>query len=107
MARVGICEAPYAVQEAWDLAAGKSARKRALAPGGILTSRFMARHPVVLQIGSNVFVHAGLLPCHVDYGLERINRYAADVLFAYLKKQGHKRGSMLDANGGKCSYQYE
>lgn len=76
------------MQEAWDLAAGKSARKRALAPGGVLTSRFMARHPVVLQIGSNVFVHAGLLPSHVEYGLERINRYAAEVPFHFPTRQG-------------------
>ncbi|KAK9866365.1 hypothetical protein WJX84_012021 [Apatococcus fuscideae] len=68
-------EAAEAAQELREqLAAAKDARKAALAPGGVLTSRFMARHPVILQIGSNVFVHAGLLPSHVEYGLERINR---------------------------------
>lgn len=48
----------------------------------------MARHPVVLQIGSNVFVHAGLLPSHVEYGLERINRYAAEAPFHFPTRQG-------------------
>ena len=36
--------------------------------------RFFARHPVVLQIGSNLFVHGGLLPDHASLGLEHINR---------------------------------
>jgi hypothetical protein len=52
---------------------GVSARSAALEPGGPLTTRFLAHHPVVLQVGSTVFVHGGLLPRHVDYGVERIN----------------------------------
>jgi hypothetical protein len=28
----------------------------------------------VLQVGSTLFVHGGVLPAHVEYGLERINR---------------------------------
>ena len=51
-----------------------AARSAALAPGGPLAQRFFARHPTVLQIGSTVFVHAGVLPCHAEYGLERINK---------------------------------
>lgn len=31
---------------------------------------------VVLQIGSTVFVHAGVLPEHARFGLERMNRSA-------------------------------
>lgn len=31
---------------------------------------------VVLQIGSTVFVHAGVLPEHARFGLERMNRCA-------------------------------
>lgn len=42
--------------------------------GGPVSRRFMARNPAVLQIGSTVFVHGGLLPSHVEYGLERINK---------------------------------
>ena len=40
---------------------------------GPVTRRFLAPHPVVLQIGSTVFVHGGVLPAHAAYGVERIN----------------------------------
>ena len=42
---------------------------------GSVAQRFLARHHTVLQIGSTVFVHGGILPSHADYGLERINRF--------------------------------
>lgn len=51
-----------------------AARWAALAPGGPITRRFLARHPIVLQVGSTVFVHGGILPDHAQYGLERINK---------------------------------
>lgn len=41
---------------------------------GAVTTRFLADHPIALQIGSTVFVHGGVLPQHADLGLERINR---------------------------------
>lgn len=49
------------------------ARTAALQPGGAVTRRFLAGNPTVLQVGSTVFVHGGVLPQHVAYGLERIN----------------------------------
>ncbi|GAX77633.1 hypothetical protein CEUSTIGMA_g5076.t1 [Chlamydomonas eustigma] len=49
-------------------------RTAAMQPGAYLTRRFMACHPTVLQVGSSLFVHGGVLPAHVEYGLERINR---------------------------------
>ena len=49
-------------------AAGAAARAAALAPGGPVTTRFLARHPVALQVGSTLFVHGGLLPRHVPAG---------------------------------------
>lgn len=54
--------------------AANTARLAALQPGGSVAQRFLARHHTVLQIGSTVFVHGGILPWHADYGLERINR---------------------------------
>ncbi|KAG2437910.1 hypothetical protein HXX76_005526 [Chlamydomonas incerta] len=48
-------------------------RSRALMPGSELARRFFAARPTVLQLGGNVFVHGGVLPAHVEYGLERIN----------------------------------
>lgn len=52
---------------------GVSARAAALCPGGAISTRFIAPHPVVLQVGSTVFVHGGLLPEHVAYGVDKIN----------------------------------
>eukprot|EP00899_Mesostigma_viride_P027240 jgi/Mesvir1/7700/Mv11661-RA.1 len=50
------------------------ARFNAIRPGGAFARRFLAPHPTVLQVGSSVFVHGGLLPSHVaEPGLERIN----------------------------------
>jgi len=49
-------------------------RTEAMQPGSELTQRFMAEHPIVLQVGSNLFVHGGVLPSHVEYGLQRINQ---------------------------------
>ncbi|KAL3146397.1 hypothetical protein ABBQ32_003079 [Trebouxia sp. C0010 RCD-2024] len=54
--------------------AATTARLAALQPGGVVAQRFLARHHTVLQIGSTVFVHGGILPSHAEYGLERINR---------------------------------
>jgi hypothetical protein len=57
---------------------GLAARSAALQPGGPITSRFIAPHPVVLQVGTTVFVHGGLLPQHVEYGIERMNKEARE-----------------------------
>lgn len=48
------------------------ARVAALRPGGPY-ARVLARRNTVLIIGDNVFVHGGVLPEHIDYGLERLN----------------------------------
>lgn len=40
---------------------------------GSIARRFFAPHPIILQVGSTVFVHGGILPQHTEYGLERIN----------------------------------
>lgn len=61
-------------QRPGDARAGAAARTLALRPGGEVTRRFLAVNPVVLQVGSTLFVHGGVLRHHVDYGLERINR---------------------------------
>ncbi len=70
------------------------ARVAALRPGGPY-ARLLADHNVVIVIGSNVFVHGGLLPEHLDYGLERIN----EVVGGWLAGEGpnpdwiHRKGS--------------
>ncbi len=48
------------------------ARVAAFRPGGPY-ALVLARRNTVVIIGDNVFVHAGILPEHVTYGLERLN----------------------------------
>ena len=47
-------------------------RSAAFAPGGRY-ARVLAERPVVAVVGDSVFVHGGLLPDHVRYGLDRLN----------------------------------
>jgi calcineurin-like phosphoesterase family protein len=49
------------------------ARASAFRPGGPYAKK-LAALPVVLEVGDTVFVHGGVLPKHVDYGIERMNR---------------------------------
>lgn len=57
------------------LPAARRARAAAFRPGGPAAA-MLARRNVVAVVGDTVFVHAGVLPAHVEYGLERINREA-------------------------------
>lgn len=57
----------------YDPIGGAMARWAALRSGGPFTRRFMARHPTILQVGSTVFVHGGLLPQHLEHGADAIN----------------------------------
>ncbi|KAL6642966.1 hypothetical protein ACP70R_021147 [Stipagrostis hirtigluma subsp. patula] len=52
---------------------GFSARASLLKRGGPLACE-LARHPVVLKINDWIFCHGGLLPHHVEYGIERMNK---------------------------------
>ncbi len=49
------------------------ARVAAFRPGGPY-ALLLAEHNTVLMIGDNLFVHGGVLPSHLDYGLEKLNR---------------------------------
>ena len=51
----------------------RRARYAAFLPGRPY-AKMLARHPVVLIVGDTVFAHGGVLPAHVSYGLERINK---------------------------------
>jgi hypothetical protein len=51
-------------------------RAAAFLPGGPY-ARILANRPVVVVVGTNVFVHGGLLESHVTYGLQKINRRTA------------------------------
>lgn len=63
------------------LPAFAQARAMAFAPGGEYALR-LAKRPTVLNLDGNVFVHGGLLPTHVNYGVERINQTYQDWLSA-------------------------
>ncbi|KAK7293419.1 hypothetical protein RJT34_16284 [Clitoria ternatea] len=52
---------------------GFRARVAALRPNGPISSRFLSQNVTVLVVGDSIFVHGGLLPVHVSYGLEKIN----------------------------------
>ncbi|KAJ4971452.1 hypothetical protein NE237_004551 [Protea cynaroides] len=56
---------------------GVIARSILLRPGGLL-ARELARHSVVLKVDDWVFCHGGLLPHHVEYGIERMNKDVSD-----------------------------
>ena len=66
------------------------ARIVAFRPGGRY-ARVLAQRNVVLIIGDNVFVHGGVLPEHVAYGIDRTN---AEVR-AWLLGEGPKPESIL------------
>ena len=49
------------------------ARMAALLPGRPY-ARLLAQRNVIVQVGDNLFVHGGVLPDHVTYGIDLINR---------------------------------
>jgi len=53
------------------------ARVAAFRPGGPF-ARLLAERPVVLVIDGNVFAHGGVLPLHLDYGIDRLNDEVRD-----------------------------
>ncbi|XP_020207571.1 shewanella-like protein phosphatase 1 [Cajanus cajan] len=56
---------------------GVIARSILFRPGGLL-ARELARHSVVLKVNDWVFCHGGLLPHHVAYGIERMNKEVSE-----------------------------
>lgn len=72
----------------WDRASGsfqpatladfephQRARMAAFMPGGPY-AELLAQQKVILQLGGNVFVHGGVLPDHIEFGVEEINAAA-------------------------------
>jgi hypothetical protein len=54
------------------LEASSRGRAAAFAPGGPYAT-MIARRPVIYRSGDTVFVHGGVLPKHVKFGIDRIN----------------------------------
>jgi hypothetical protein len=70
---VGNCQVSSATQCPEGLGKRWCARFLALTPGGPIATRFLAPSNTVLQVGTTVFAHGGVLPEHIAYGLHRIN----------------------------------
>jgi hypothetical protein len=54
-------------------------RSAAFSPGGSYAA-MLARRPLLAEVGDTVFVHGGILPKHVAYGLDRMNDQVDDWL---------------------------
>ena len=64
-------------------ASGAISRERgravAFSPGGPYAA-LLARRPLLAEVGGSIFVHGGVLPKHVTYGLDRMNDQLDDWL---------------------------
>ena len=60
-------------------------RVAAFIPGGPY-AQILARHNLTMIIGDTLFVHGGILPLHVVYGLERINEETQSWLRGEIKQ---------------------
>lgn len=76
---------PIAEEDSLLLAYEPSQRARVAAfrPGAPYAV-LLAERPVILVLDGNVFVHGGVLPLHVDYGIDRLN----DEVRAWLLGEG-------------------
>jgi hypothetical protein len=70
-------------------------RASAFAPGGAY-AKLMGARAFVVQVGDTVFVHGGVLPKHVAYGLDRMN----DELDAWLLGKRPNPPALLVAEDG-------
>lgn len=68
---------------AMGLTPAARARTAAFQPGGPY-ALLLSRNNEIQVVGSTVFVHGGVLPAHVEYGIDRIN----DEMSAWLKGEG-------------------
>lgn len=76
-------------------------RAAAFLPGGSMALR-LAERPVVAQVGDTVFVHGGLEPAHVRYGLDRLNGEVQ----AFLRGEGRPPAPMTDEDGPLWTRRY-
>ena len=70
-------------------------RITAFAPGGPYAT-LLARRPLFARVGDSVFVHGGVLPKHLAYGLDRMNDQVDD----WLLGKHHEPPSSVTAEDG-------
>ena len=65
---------------------GPDTRKLLFKPGGVLSQKLACNTNGIIQIGNWIFVHAGLLPSHVEnYTIDGINTLVRNILLGNLK----------------------
>jgi hypothetical protein len=69
----------YVTPGAMGTFADLQGRGAAFAPGGPY-AKMIAERPIVMKVGDTVFVHGGILPKHVRYGLDKMNDETRDWL---------------------------
>jgi len=94
-AEFSLVEAGGAAQTSPRLPPESRGRAAAFAPGGSY-ARLIAGRPIVAKVGDTVFVHGGILPKHVAYGLDRMN----DELDAWLSGERPEPPAILVAEDG-------
>jgi Calcineurin-like phosphoesterase len=72
LAAFSLFDAPDAAAPAAQVPASARGRAAAFEPGGVYARLFSGR-AFVAKVGDTVFVHGGILPKHVAYGLDRMN----------------------------------
>jgi hypothetical protein len=65
----------YVTPEGFARFGGEDGRRAAFAPGSALARRLAAR-PIYVIVGDTIFVHGGILPAHLDEGLEALDAEA-------------------------------
>eukprot|EP00210_Caulerpa_lentillifera_P002342 g2247.t1 len=78
------------------------ARMSLYSPGGLLACE-LAKNPTVLVVNDTIFAHGGLLPVHVNYGLERINQEMSAWMKGDITPTGSKSTPPYIAMGGPNS----
>jgi hypothetical protein len=74
---------------------GRAERSVAFRPGGPYAAR-LAVQPILIKVGDSVFVHGGILPEHITYGLDRMN----DEVQAFMRGElPSAPAASLDGNG--------
>ena len=78
-------------------------RVSAFRPGGIY-AKVLAGHNTIQVVGENVFVHGGVLPDHVTYGIKEINAEISDWMNNKTKASQHISGDTCPVWSRHYSY---
>lgn len=84
----------------WDMLA--RIRYSVYRPGGPMAME-LAKNPVVLIVNDTAFAHGGLLPAHVNYGIEKLNQETSQWIRGEHKADGGKAPPPFLAMGNSDS----